>query len=105
MYVTPDIEKSTVDRKQEKHTGKGLPSPSRGLFLGIGLSSRGTEMFRNDSFFLTWLLVQPQQRQPGGGCVTVGSGGRELPSIEESGRWSQGMGTESLHEFLPEHRG
>ena len=94
-----------MDRKQEKHTGKGLPSPSRGLFLGIGLSSRGTEMLRNDYFFLTWLLVQPQQGQPGGGCVTVGSRGRELPSIEESGRWSGSMGTESLHEFLPERRG
>ena len=62
LRVTPDIQKSTVDRKQEKCTGKGLPSPSRGLFLGIGLSSRGTEMFRNDSFFLTCLLVAALQR-------------------------------------------
>ena len=62
VWVTPDIQKSTVDRKQEKCTGKGLPSPSRGLFLGIGLSSRGTEMFRNDSFFLTCLLVAALQR-------------------------------------------
>lgn len=47
-----------VARGQEKHAGKGLPFSSRVLFLGTGSSSRGTEMLRNDSFFLTYVAVE-----------------------------------------------
>lgn len=40
-----------------------------------------------------------------GGCVTVGSRGRELPSIEESCRWSQGMELRVCMSSSQEHRG